>query len=386
MDILHYFEKVNTEKFNPSGVYSEDQIGNQVHLEVISLDKIDIVIFDVAEERGNSNNEGCSLGGNKVRKHFYNLYKGNYSLNIADLGTIKAGSSITDTYFAVKECLDFLMKQNVIPLFLGGSQDLVYANYLAYTMQEQTVNLVSIDARFGMGNADDPVHSGNYLSKVILHQPNVLFNYSNLAYQTYLVSQAELKLMDELFFDGHRLGELKDDIRIAEPIIRNADFINFNLSAIAQPYALANKNASPNGLNGEQACQLTRYAGMSDKLSSFGIFEFNPTIKDHGQSAQLIAQMMWYFIDGFYNRKGDFPACNKKEYTKYTVPVEEGNQEIVFYKSPKSDRWWMNVPYHSNFHKKYERHLMLPCSYEDYLTATQNEIPNRWFKIFQKLK
>ncbi len=159
---------------------------------------------------------------------------------------------------------------------------------------------------------------------------------------------------------------MKDDIKNAEPIIRNADFINFNLSAIAQPYSPANKNASANGLSGEQACQLCRYAGLSDKLTSFGIFELNPTIADNSLTSNLVAQMLWYFIDGYYNRKKDFPACNKKEYIKYIVTIEEGNQEIILYKSPKSDRWWMEVPYHANLLKKYERHLMLPCTYEDY--------------------
>jgi hypothetical protein len=46
----------------------------------------------------------------------------------------------------------------------------------------------------------------------------------------------------------------------------------------------------------------------------------------------------------------------------------------------------MEVPYSANMNKKYERHMMLPCNYDDYLTATQNEIPERWFQTFKKLK
>ncbi|MBL4710230.1 MAG: formimidoylglutamase [Flavobacteriales bacterium] len=386
MPIFDYFQKVDVSKITRFNNLSDSQIGKLIDLEPNSLEGLDLVFFDIEEERGSLNNEGCSKGAYEVRSYLYQLFQGNSFLKMADLGTIKPGESITDTYFAVKDSISTLLRKGILPVFLGGSQDLVYANYLAYTEQEQTVNLVSIDAKFALGRTDDVINDSNYFSKIILQQPNVLFNFSNLGYQTYLIDQAELKLLEELFFDSHRLGELKDDIRVAEPIIRNADFVNFSLNSIAQPYAPANKNTSPNGLNGEQACQLSRYAGMSDKLSAFGIYDFNPTIFDHGQTAHLIAQVIWCFIDGFYNRKGDFPACNKKEYVKYTVNLEESNQELIFYKSPKSDRWWMNVPYHANFQKKYERHMMLPCDYQDYLTATENEIPERWFQTFQKLK
>ena len=383
MSIQHYFIS-NPVKSNQD--YKDGQIGSLISHKYEDLENCDIVFFDVEEERGSCGNQGCSKGAKDIRNYFYQLYQGDYKIKIIDLGTIKAGESISDTYFAVKDCVSYLLKKQKLPLYIGGSQDLLYGNYLAYTSQEQTVNLVSIDAKFGLGETDDRINSDNYFSKIMLHQPNVLFNYSHLAYQTYLVNQAELKLLDELFFDEHRLGEIKENIRIAEPIIRNADFINFSLSAIAQPFAPANKLTSPNGLNGEEACQLSRYAGMSDKLTSFSIYDYNPSVIDNGQTAHLIAQMIWYFIDGYYNRKGDFPACNKKEYVKYTVTAGDGDQELVFYKSPKSDRWWMEVPYLSNFRRKYDRHLMLPCDYQDYLTATENEIPERWFRTFKKLK
>lgn len=386
MSLFDYFQKVDTSKIESFQSIADGQIGKCIDLNPNILEGFDLAFFDIEEERGTTRNKGCSQGANEVRSHFYQLYQGLDNLKIADFGTIKAGESITDTYFAVNDAISQMLRKGIIPMFLGGSQDLVYANYLAYSKEEQTVNLVSIDSKFALGRTDDPINDNNYFSKIIMHQPNVLFNFSNLGYQTYLIDQAELGLLEELFFDSHRLGELKEDIRVAEPIIRNADFVNFSMSAIAKPYAPANRVTSANGLNGEQACQLSRYAGMSDKLSSFGVYDFNPTIFDHGQTANLIAQMLWYFIDGFYNRKADFPACNKKEYTKYTVNLEENEQELVFYKSPKSDRWWMNVPYHANFMKRYERHLMLPCDYKDYLTATENEIPERWFQTFQKLK
>ena len=382
MDLLHYFVPVE-----PNVEYAPNQMGSKLKLMVSEedLEEVDVVLFDVQEDRY-SNNTGCSKGGSEIRKYLYQLYQGDYKLKVADIGSLKAGNRVEDTYFALEECLVYFMKKQILPVIIGGSQDLTFANYKAYVHLEQMVNLVSIDEKFALGNSDSNINSSNYMSKLLFQQPNVLFNYSNLGYQSYFVDKQELSVLDELFFDIHRLGLLKADLKLAEPIIRNADFISFNMGAVSQAFAAANANASPNGFTGEEACQLARYAGMSDKLSSIGFYEFNPSIKDGGMTAHLMAQMIWYFIDGFYNRKKDFPVCNKSDYVKYTVAIDEGNQEIVFYKSPKSDRWWMEVPYASGLTKKYERHLMLPCNYEDYLTATKNEIPERWFQTFKKLK
>jgi arginase family enzyme len=386
MEILEYFDRSVIEKLWKEDKYTKTQWGNLICRQVSDFSTVDLVIFNVEEERGTKNNQGTAGGGESIRRYLYALQQADYSINMVDLGTIKAGNSITDTYFAVKEVVGQLLREQVLPIIIGGSRDLIYANYLGYTTEEQMVNLVSIDSAFALGNADDPINEKNYFSKIILHQPNILFNYSNLAYQTYFINQEEHKLLDELFYDIYRLGWVKEDIKKAEPIIRNADFIGFSMNAVAQPYAPANKNTSPNGLNGEQACQLCKYAGISDKLTSFGIYDYNPAIEDQGMTAHLIAQMIWYFVDGFYNRKMDFPKANKKDYTRYTVDIDEGKQELIFYKSPKSDRWWMEIPYNSSFNKNLQRHLMLPCNYGDYQTAMENEMPERWFQTYKKLK
>lgn len=384
--IQDYLTSIDPLRINGGKEFESSELGNHISTSFDLEDVPHIAIFNVEEDRGSTSNKGSAKGGYEVRKFLYRLKKGDYAIRICDLGTIKAGAQLTDTYFAVKEVMRELIKNNVLPIMIGGSQDLTLAAYMAYGQLEQTVNLVDINARFSLGNTDLPTNSENYFSKVLLQQPNVLFNYSHLGYQTYFTDQQELRLLDELFFDMHRLGVIKEDIKKSEPVLRNADFVSFNLSAIAQSYAPGNHLASPNGLSGEEACQLSRYAGMSDKLSSFGLYEYNPLEDSKGMTAHLIAQMLWYFFDGYYNRKQDFPACNKNEYTRYTVAIDDGKQELIFYKSPKSDRWWMEVPYSASFRKRYERHLLLPCDYEDYRTAMENEVPERWFQTHKKLK
>jgi arginase family enzyme len=393
MDYLDFVEGVELEKIVSADEYQQDHLKNVIRIrttenkssfEWLPTDKI--AILGVEEERGNPHNTGASLSPNQFRKYFYKLFKGVGFTDIVDLGNIKAGNTLADTYFAVSETVSNLIKKGVIPIIIGGTKDLTFANFQAYKTLEQTVNLTAIDSAFNIGDTTAPINSTNYLSKVVLHQPNFLFNFSNIGYQTYFVSQNEVGLIDQLFFDTYRLGFVRSDIRENEPIIRNADFVSFDISSIRQSEAPACAAATPNGLFGDEACQLARYAGLSDKLTSIGFYEVNPTLDFHGQTSHLLAQMVWYFMDGVFNRKKDFPACNKTEYVKYTVAMESHKDDIVFYKSEKSDRWFMDVPYPNATGSKYERHLLVPCSYLDYQVACNNELPDRWVQTFKKLR
>ena len=386
MDVSIYFESIdfNNDSFLPN------TLGNVIKSHTNengfpSLEGVQLAIIGVKEERQAVSNNGCSKAVNEVRSFLYKLFHGNYKTNIVDLGNINPGHTIEDTYFALSSTISHLVKNNIVPVIIGGSQDLTYANYLAYEKLEQTINLVTVDSCFDLGAPDQKLDSQSYLSKIILHQPNFLFNYSNIGYQTYFVDNNALELMSKLYFDVYRLGQVKANMKEVEPIVRNADILSFDISAIRQADAPGNQNAAPNGFYGEEACQIVRYAGMSDKLSSIGFYEINPSLDRNNQTSHLAAQMIWYFIDGYYNRKRDFPVGDKSEYLKYRVVLKDNEHEIVFYKSNKSDRWWMEVPYPVNQKIKYGRHYLVPCSYSDYQIACNDEMPDRWWKTFQKL-
>jgi len=345
----------------------------------------DIVIIGVKEDRNAFHNEGCALAPDYVRKHLYNLFPGSFEPKIADLGNIKAGFQVSDTYFAVSSVVAEMLEKNIIPVIIGGSQDLTYANYQAYQNLGQIINIVSVDSMFDLGNSENELSSRSFLSNIILHQPNYLFNYANLGFQTYFVDQEALRLMKNLMFDTYRLGLLRDNLEEAEPVVRNADLLTVDVSSIRFSDAPGNGNATPNGFYGEEICQVIRYAGLSDKLTSIGFYETNPQFDRNGQTAHLVAQMIWYFIEGFYNRPKDFPFRNEDDYIRYRVTITDHKVELTFYKSKKTDRWWMEIPLQSEQRIKYQRHYLVPCSYQDYQTACTNDIPDRWWMVYQKL-
>jgi len=391
MSLSDFFTPIEVEKMIPAKGYYTSQLGSKI--EYFSIDfpnleeKTDIAIIGVQEDRNAVNNAGCALAPDYVREKLYLLNEGPYNTKIADLGNIRQGATIADTYVALKTVVAELIKKNIIPVIIGGGKDLTYAQYMAYEALEEKVDLVIIDSHFDL---DDDIWdsiettSASYLNKIFLHDPNYLFNYSNLGYQTYFTSQESLRMMDKLYFDVHRLGELTGNIAVAEPVIRNASMISFDIGAIRSADAMGNANAGPNGFYGAEACQLARYAGFNDKLSSIGFYEFNPAYDNNGQTALLISQMVWYFIDGVYNRKRDFPLNPKSQYLIYKTSLKHEDHEVVFVKSKKSDRWWMQVPYPAGGSKN-ERFHLVPCQYDDYKTAVSGEMPDLWWRTYQKL-
>ena len=389
-DIAHFFTPVDPESILDFNALKELQFGNLFSIYTDTdnfpeLENIDIAIVGVAEDRNSENNLGCSVAPDAVRAYLYKLYGGSFTIRVADLGNINPGHTTEDTYFALRSTVDQLIRRNVVPIIIGGSQDLTYGQFLGYKDLEQTINVVAVDSVFDLGNPDEDISNTSYLGKIILHQPNFLFNYSNIGYQTYLVDQTSLQMMNKLYFDVYRLGQVRDKIEEAEPIIRQADMITFDITAIKHSDAPANPNASPNGFYAEEACQMMRYAGMNDKLSSLGLYEINPEFDISGKTSHLAAQMIWCFMDGFYNRKNDFPNRTSPDYTRFHVILQDEKYEINFYKSKKSDRWWMEIPYPPHKDLKFERHTLIPCSYKDYELATNNEIPDRWWQTYQKL-
>ena len=391
MDISDFFEPLDLREFPDNGSSAgQSRLGNLIRIYAEEGDFPDYSTFDIAligvtEDRNAVDNEGCGTAPDSIRKFLYKLNPGPHANKLVDLGNIRRGFSVSDTYFALSSVIAEMISCNVIPVVLGGSQDLTYANYQAYQSLGQIINIVAVDPMFDLGRSEQELGAQSYLSSIILHQPNYLFNYANIGYQTYFIDQDALKLMKNLFFDTYRLGIVRESIEEVEPIVRNADMLSFDISAVRNSDAPGNGNATPNGFYGEEACQIIRYAGLSDKLTSIGFYEVNPTLDPTGQTAHLVAQMIWYFIDGYYCRANDFPFKNEDDYLKYRVSISDHKEEIVFFKSKKTDRWWMEIPLPTEQRIKYERHYLVPCSYRDYQVACENDIPDRWWMVYQKL-
>ncbi|MBO7488863.1 MAG: formimidoylglutamase [Bacteroidales bacterium] len=390
MELSTYFQPVNVNDiaFGEGEFYANIASATQIYAEegsFPSLEDVTLALLGICDESCSAGNKGCKDAPDEIRRYLYALAKPVENFSMVDLGNIMPGATPDDTRFAVTEVLFKLFEKNITVIILGGSQDLSFSNYKAYEVMGRVVNVASIDSMFDLGSDTLPLNSRNWLSHIVAQQPNFLFNFSNIGYQTYFNGSSMVKLMDELNFDAYRLGAIQGDMVRAETLVRSADMVSVDINSVRLSDAPGQENGSPHGFYGEELCRLTRFAGMSDKLSSIGFYEYNPLYDRRGQTAHLLAHAIWYFIEGFYNRAADFPHRDKQNYKHYMVGLNEGDFEISFYKSKKSDRWWMEVPYSGEKKEQYQRHLLIPCTYADYEQAQQNEVPELWEKYYQRL-
>ena len=214
------------------------------------------------------------------------------------------GAKVEDTYFALKEIAYHLKQMNIILVLIGGSHDLIFPLYKVFQDFRQLVNIVSVDRSFDFSQQDELISGRSYMSKIIMEKPNVLNNYSNLGFQSYYCALEEKDLMNKLYFDGIRLGQLLDDVRLAEPVIRDADILGIDMKCLSWESIADPMNGNPNGFDSRSICAISRYAVISDRLSFLGFYELIST----PMMSKLLAQMIWYFIEGVQYRFDEYPV------------------------------------------------------------------------------
>jgi len=343
-----------------------------------------IALFGIKEDRGTYTNKGTASAPDEIRRKLYHLKKGTGAYRVVDLGNLNIGHDLSESYVRVSEVCRMLLEHNVLPVILGGSHDIDYGQYCAYETMEKLVSLLNIDAFLDLEEKRESPESKHHIHKILLHEPNYLFSYTHLAYQSYLIDPHAVSILERLYFEAFRVGQVRTNIQEIEPTVRNADMVAFDITAIRSSDAPGNANAQPFGITGEEACQICWYAGLNEKLSSIGFYEYNPAYDDdRKKTAAVVATMIWYFIEGYYYRKNE-QNFRSNDFMKYSVSMPVEPEVISFYKSKFSEKWWMEIPYPGG-KEKYSRNSIVPCSYSDYQTAVKGEVPDRYISTLAKL-
>lgn len=385
MDLKIFFSPIKEEVY--SGIKDPHSFYKSIHIfaEIQPDYKgANIALIGIEDARGGADNQGAEKGADEIRKKLYRLKKGSGAYKIVDLGNLNPGVDAEETHFRIREVCAILIEKDILPVLIGATHDHTFGQYLAYEGMEKLVSLLNIDAFLDLDDDVKEINHKNHLHKLMMYENNFLFNLCQMAYQSYLIDNDTLAVLEKLYFDSYRLGYLRQSLKEMEPVIREADLMSFDITAIKSSDAPGNANAQPFGLTGEEACQICWYAGLNEKLSSAGFYEYNPDFDDaNKKTASVVATMIWYFIEGYYHRK-DESNFRGNDYLKYVVSMPVEPASIVFYKSKLSEKWWMEVPYpHGKF--MYERNLIVPCSYSDYQTAQKGEVPERWVNTQNKL-
>lgn len=373
LHIADFLEPVNLMALTHDEGYKEGQLGKIVDAyqeQFPDLDEAQLVIVGCGEQRGSGLIQGLSDGPDRIRRQFYSLFYWHTDIKVADVGNIKTGSLFTDSYAALKTVTEELIGDGKTVIILGGSHDLTLAQYQAYGASKKLIEASCVDALIDL-NLESPFRHENFLMDMLTGEPNYLRHYNHIAFQSYYVHPRMLETMDKLRFDCYRVGSVKENIDEMEPVIRNSNLFSFDITALAHAYAPAN-SVSPNGLNGEEACVLMRYAGMSPLVNSIGIYGYQPSHDRDDLTAKQIAHMLWYVLDGRSRGRREARLDERDSFNEYHMAFAE--VETIFLQSKKTGRWWMQLP-----DKKF-----IACSYKDYLLASSNEIPERWLRAQER--
>ncbi len=356
---------------------SRGTLGSNITLynsEKTDYSSIDIAIVGLNEYRNSDEISDESLNLENFRREFYSLFYGNWSANILDLGDVISGKSYSDTYYAVNSIHQDLINQNIVVIFIGGGQDFTFPLYQSLSKKLNKVNISSVDNKFDFGKIKKQFSSSSYMSKIIMDKKNSLNHFCNLGYQTFLNSQEEIDLLNKFNFESHRLGEITENIKIVEPVLRETNLLTVDFKSIKSSELNFVHNYS-NGFESSQFCSVLRYAGMSNSINSVGLFE----LLDSSISSALLSQSIWYFIEGYCLRiKEDPNSSNFKGYT-YNVFCEGTN--LKFYNSELSQKWW--VEFINEIETKNISSL-LPCNKRDYLMACDGTFSDRLIMFLKR--
>jgi formiminoglutamase len=375
MNLTDYFDAVDYSQFTagnlPLGKYGLGPVIGKFSetINQKTLIKTDVVLIGIPVSDGKRQRKGSS-SPDKIRGALYRLAAFDGNLRIADLGNLKSAKSHKGTLLALRDIVEYLHAMKVVVVIIGGSQELTLGICEAYR-SERFFWLTVVDAVLDVKKGTETFSSKNYLSRLFRTFPQ-LFQFSLLGYQQHLTG-AQLLAKTPDTGNHIRLGELRDNISIAELLLRNSNVLSFDMSAVKYIDAPASSHRNPNGLHGEEACQLAHYAGLSTKLSVFGLFETLTENDKEGITTALAAEIIWYFIKGVSARK------QTETKTAYKVEIEGLDQPVVFRHERELNRWWFDVKSISG------EVIEVACSEEEYRQAANNEIPERWLKFLQKM-
>jgi len=386
MDLNGYFDPVSLER--PEFEYLDNKESFSHHITVHTpdhpireLDKHQVALMGIPVD-SNGFIKGSKDAPNHIRSKLYQLRKINRNLKIYDLGNVKNGGSINDTYFAVRDILLELREREITTIIFGGSQDLSRGAFLALEKHKGLHQVLTIDSMLDFSPNEDQLTSRNYLNQVLNNTGLKQFSLTNLGHQAYFVSESQLQQLDKSYLESIRLGEARKEIKHAEPLIRDSEFISIDMGAVRHADAPGASTPSPNGFFADELCQFTRYAGLSEQCNIVGFFELDPESDMNGQTAHLAAQASWYFLEGLTHRIRENPVDTPEHIKKFIVTLNAAGHDIIFHKSTLSERWWMEIPV-KNPATGYN--FFVSCAYEDYQHACNQEIPDRWWRFLQRL-
>ncbi len=380
-DWIHYFNQPNYQIVNAFEGLDEERLSADVRcfqaLKSVEWEKVDVALIGVNDAR-NSVHAGCAEAPDPVRSFLMGLRRLAKPLNIIDLGNIR-GNTIDDRYKALEDVMYHLQALKIIPVVLGGSQDYTLPMVKAVQRHVPAYNLAIVDSKIDWLPPEKDFSSANFLA-YLCNSPEIKpKDLSIVGVQKYLFSKFQEEQFIQRSYEIIRLGQIRQlGHQVVEPLMRDANLLSVDMTVVRQSDQPAHLHPMPNGLTGEELCQVMWYAGQSDRLNAYGVFEQDTQLVNSQQGVVLMAQAIWHILEGIALRYNDYPVKDLDKYRQFIVYLEDYELEIKFYNNPDNDRWWVEIP------DVNDGSDVISCGRADFETASGNEIPEKWFRYIQK--
>jgi len=335
------------------------QLGSHIKGEVLPGG---IALIFCSDERG----AGRSSKYNdfeKTRMELYALSKQDWNVPVSDLGDFISGKTVQDTHFALQEILSYCFKLEAIPVVIGGSNSLAHALFMASRQVVEDLQYVQVSHILHLKNQGEQINDKNFLAKIFEVENQPLSDYCHLGLQIHANNEEVIQLMKEVDFEVVRLAQMVNSPEDMEPYFRHADMVTFNCDAVESFADSFSLHPQVNGLNRREICTFTKEAGLSERLKTVGIFNFDFQSKNR-LNHQLLAQMIWYLIDGINIRKSH---PTKKNLETFWV-MHEG-RELAFLRDTFTNLWY--------FGNSEELSECVPCAKQDYENAKEGKLSKR---------
>lgn len=371
--MFEFLEPVLLQEIIGDTSYKEGQYGNVIKSNTnnnIDWQSADVVLLGVNDNRGKALLDNIDHT-KAIRKQFYQLFCWHSHIKVADIGNVTKGKSLLDTYAAAQMVISELIAANKLAIIIGSSHDITLAQYQAYAKNKMQIEATCIDSKIDL-SLESILKSDNFLVEMLTAEPNFIKHYNHLGFQSYFVHPQMMEMLDGLRFDCHRVGKVREKLPYFEPVFRNSNLISIDVNAL-QHNVMPCNTTTPNGFAGDEACLLAKYAGSSNALSSFGIYNYDATNDANEIGAIQIAQMIWYFIDGRQQLLLENNIGEKEFYNEFVTALAD--VQITFYQNKKNNRWWMLMP----------NNTTIACNYEDYVQASNNDLPEVWLRHQERI-
>ena len=262
-DILILPRPIKTEKW---------QLGHHLFNDI---QESGIVLIFCSDYRGLENGDAEILDFRKVRNELYRLSTLDFEIPVCDLGDLISGKSHQYTHYILQELVSVCLTKNAIPVVVGGSNDLAFSLFSALDFYQKNNTYTQISNLISLANEGEELTEKNFLSRILSSKTFSIKNYHHLGYQKHLNEMDSVKLMKEVEFDVVRLAELMNSTEKTEPFFRLADLVTLNCDAVESMGDGFSVNPQINGLNKREICAYMKEIGLSQKLKSVGIFNFN---------------------------------------------------------------------------------------------------------------